>query len=299
MFQTHESHESKLMNRKVPLCIILCLIFWYSNMFSEVKWGSETSRSFAVPLGIKQGGINSPDFFACYYDGMVNQLRQMKMGCHIQNTFLASLFFADDIVLLAPTRSGLQKMINTCESYCSTFGLSFNAKKSNIMIFSKNIVDYSMVEPLTITGCSIDIVNHIKYLGVTITSGPAFSFSHEADLRSFYRSSNSILNQIQTKNETIQMHLLYSHCVPCFSYASAMKEFSSKQMNECNTALNDAIRKIFTFHRWESVRTLREGFGYPSLTEIFAKARKKFHESLPGHFNSTVSRLSKYMAADT
>ena len=73
-------------------------------MYSEVKWGSETSHSFAVPLGIKQGGINLPDFFAVYYDGMVNRLRQMKLGCHIGNVFLASLFFADDIVLLAPTR---------------------------------------------------------------------------------------------------------------------------------------------------------------------------------------------------
>ena len=167
------------------------------------------------------------------------------------------------------------------------------------MIFSKNIVDYSIVEPLTISGCSIDIVNRIKYLGVTITSGPAFTFSHEADLRSFYRSANLILNQIQSKNETIQMHLLYLHCVLCFSYILAMKEFSAKQMNDCDTALNDAIRKTFTFHRWESVRTLREGFGYPSLTENFVKARKKCHESLPGHFNSTVSRLSKFKAADT
>ena len=167
------------------------------------------------------------------------------------------------------------------------------------MVFSKNIVNYGIIEPLTITGCNIDIVNCIKYLGVTITSGPAFSFSHEADLRSFYRSANSILNQIQTKNEPIQMHLLYSHCVPCFSYASAMKEYSSRQMNDCNTALNDSIRKIFTFQRWESVRALRDGFGYPSLTDIFAKARKKFQESLPGHRNSTISSLSKYMAADT
>ena len=67
---SHHGLFSKLIERKVPLCIILCLIFWYGNMHSAVKWGSESSRDFSVPLGIKQGGINSPEFFACYYDGL-------------------------------------------------------------------------------------------------------------------------------------------------------------------------------------------------------------------------------------
>ena len=71
---SHYGLFSKLMNRKIPLCILLCLVFWYGNMYSEVKRGTEISRSFPVPLGIKQGGINSPDFFACYYDGLMQQL---------------------------------------------------------------------------------------------------------------------------------------------------------------------------------------------------------------------------------
>ena len=62
-------------------------------------------------------------------------------------------------------------------------------------------------------------------------------------------------------------------------------------MSDCTTAINDAIRKIFTFQRWESVRTLRESFNYPSLIEIYEKARRKFFNSLPGHVNKTVSRL--------
>ena len=81
----------------------------------------------------------------------------------------------------------------------------------------------------------------MKYLGATITSNPGISFSHEADLRSFYRSANSILNQIQIRNEPILMQLLYSHCVPCFSYAASVKDYSSKQMNDCNVAINDGI----------------------------------------------------------
>ena len=47
---SHHGLYSKLMTRKVPLCILLCLIYWYSNMTSCVKWGSETSRRFDIPI---------------------------------------------------------------------------------------------------------------------------------------------------------------------------------------------------------------------------------------------------------
>ena len=68
----------KLIDRKIPLCLLLCLVFWYLNMTSNVKWGSETSRTFPVPLGIKQGGINSPEFFSCYFDGLTKLLREKR-----------------------------------------------------------------------------------------------------------------------------------------------------------------------------------------------------------------------------
>ena len=65
-------------------------------MTSNVKWGSVKSESFPVPLGIKQGGINSPEFFACYFDGLTKLLRALKIGCHMYCIFLAMILFADD-----------------------------------------------------------------------------------------------------------------------------------------------------------------------------------------------------------
>ena len=214
----------------------------------------------------------------------------------IGNMFLASIFYADDIVLLAPTRHGLQRMIIDCETYCKTYGLSFNAKKSKVMIFSKKPVDQTGIQPLTIYGGMVEFVNQIKYLGTHIMANPSLSFSHEEDLRSFYRAANSVLNQLRTPDELISMRLLYTHCVPYFSYAAAVKEYSSRQMIDCTTAINDAIRKIFTFHRWESVRALREGFGYKSLCDIFARTSNKFLNSLTSHHNCTVSRLYAYIS---
>ena len=114
-----------------------------------------------------------------------------------------------------------------------------------------------------------EIVDKIRYLGATLTSCSSFSFSAENDLRTFYRSANSILNVLNKPDELTLMHLLFTNCVPILTYACAVKDFSSREMSSCNTALNDAIRKIFSFNRWESVRHLREGCGYKSLYEIY------------------------------
>ena len=128
------------MTRNIPLCILLCLIYWYINMSSCVKWGDDLSRNFKVPLGIKQGGINSPDLFGCYIDDLTHLLRGLNVGCHLFGIFLAMILFADDLCLLAPTRAALNKLIQKCASYCNKHGLTFNAKKSKILFFQRTML---------------------------------------------------------------------------------------------------------------------------------------------------------------
>ena len=123
-------------------------------------------------------------------------------------------------------------------------------------------------------------------------SNPNFEFSAKNDLACFYRATNSILNVLHKPSEEVSMQLLYTNCVPILTYASAVKILSAKEMTSCTVALNDAIRKIVSFNRWESVRSLRESFGYKSLYEIFAIAAKKIRDALPVHRNSIFKCLA-------
>ena len=246
---SHFGLFTKLIERKVPLCILLCLIYWYMNMTCNVKWQNEQSRSFKVPLGIKQGGINSPEFFGTYINDICALLRDLQIGCHIFGIFLAIILFADDICLLAPTRSALSKMIQTCAAYCKEFGLTFNAKKSKIMVFSKNNVDYENLSPILLNEREVEYVDSVTYLGATVTSKKGFSFSSTNDLTKFYRASNAILRAASKPSEEVMLHLLYTCCTPILSYASAVKEYTARQMQDCSTALNDALRFIFGYNR--------------------------------------------------
>ena len=148
-----------------------------------------------------------------------------------------------------------------------------------------------IVEPLYLNNEPIHFVTEWKYLGCLVTSGKQLSFSAQNDLRAFRCSANSILTSVKKPGEPTQMHLLYTFSVPILTYAAEVKYFSYSEMHKCTVALNDAIRRIFTFHRWESIRSLRLALGYDDIVTIFAKRRNKFRSQIRSLNNASLSLL--------
>ena len=268
-----------------------CALFIGMPIWHAVSSGEQQE---VEALGIKQGGINSPELFSGYVDELIKLLRESKIGCHLYKMYLAIIMFADDICLLAPTRSALQSLMDKAAAYCNKIGLNFNPLKSKILVFSKKKVDTDSLQSVTLNNCPVDYVTSVKYLGVVIESNHWFCFSATNDVRTFYRAANSIWSALLKPPEDILMKLLCTNRVPILSYACDVKCFSAKDMRDsrdCNTAINDAVRKIFSFNRWESVRSLREGFNLKSIYEIFALSKQRFHDSLAHHRNSVLRQI--------
>ena len=86
------------------------------------------------------------------------------------------------------------------------------------------------------------------------------------------------------------MHILYSNCVSILTYASEVKEFTKRDFMTCNTSVNNAIRKIFSYKHYESIRTLREQFGYLSRTNYLRNLKKDF--TIPYQIPPTLSYVN-------
>ena len=287
---SHNGMFIKLIERGVPLCFLNLLIYWMSNLSSRCRWHSTQSDPFSVSSGVKQGGILSPNLFTMYVDDLLIHLRGSGIGCHVLSLFAAAILFADDLALLAPTRQSMQLLIDICETYCKEYCLSFNTKKTKSLIFGKNC-DSTVVLPNVLNGEPIEIVREWKYLGCHICSGKELTFSGRADLFSFRRSANSIISVLKKPTEQVSMMLLYTFAVPILTYASEVKTFAYAEMQDCHVALNDAIRRIFNYNRWESIRTLRESFGYLDITTLFATRKKSFRRNIPCLQNNLLSTL--------
>ena len=92
------------------------------------------------------------------------------------------------------------------------------------------------------------------------------------------------------------MKLLYSNCVPILTYACAVKDFNATDMYKCHVAINNAIRKIYFYAVWQSIRHLRLALGYESIYETFVKAKRKFLASAVNSSNSIITHLATHIA---
>ena len=197
----------KLIDRNVPLCFLLIIMFWYMNMQYDVKWANSRSSSFKVKCGTKQGGILSPDFFAVYIDDLIKLLKKMGVGCHMIEFFMACLLFADDMTLISPTRDALQRLLDVCAEYCLKFCLKFNISKTKVMVFGKLCKSIRTLAKLEINGEPIEFVESCKYLGFHLISHDSFKFSVIEDLRGFFGSVNSILSYVQKPRDHLSHDL--------------------------------------------------------------------------------------------
>ena len=146
--------------------------------------------------------------------------------------------------------------------------------------------------PIILNGSPLDFVTEYRYLGVNLVAKKCLSFSAKPDLRSFYRASNAILYSATKPNERILMKLLYTNCVSILSYACSVKQFDASEMTSCNTAINNAIRRIFSFKTFESVRHLRQMHNCLSIYEIFARAKSKFLIAATTSSNTVIKHIA-------
>ena len=75
------------------------------------------------------------------------------------------------------------------------------------------------------------------------------------------------------------------------TYSCEAISYTTKQFHTLNVALNDCIRRIFGYNRWESVRFLRLSMGYPSITDIFNQRRENFLKNILHIGNPTMHSL--------
>ena len=133
--------------------------------------------------------------------------------------------------------------------------------------------------PLLLNDTPIAEVEECKYLGVNVLAGKDFSCSNRKPLSNFHCSANTILNVLHGPSELVQMQLFYTNCVPLMTYCCEIKRCSG--MTRMDVALNDCIRKIFSYNIRESTRYLRQSLGYKSITEIYAERQRSFFHNLP------------------
>ena len=194
--------------------------------------------------------------------------------------------------LLAPTRESMQQMLDVCAEYCREFCLRFNVGKTKLMVFGKVTNNIASLSNILFQGIRLEYVESCKYLGFHVVSGLHFKLSIQKDICSFFGSANSILNSMIKPKQNVLIRLLYSNCVPRLTYGAAVKQLDASEKQQMNVAVNNAVRRIFGFRQRQSIRQLREFYGFKPIEVMFENAKKRFTRELTNHRNGTLRFLS-------
>ncbi len=123
----------KLMKRRLPINFIVIFQRWFCNVVIKVRWGNYLLTLVRLFSGVRQGGILSPVFIRIYIDDVIDRISDLDMGCFLRGFFCGIWLYADDIVLLSATVSGLQHMINACVKELDDLDMFVNVLKTRCM----------------------------------------------------------------------------------------------------------------------------------------------------------------------
>ena len=148
----HKKIFQKLSNR-IPVIFVRIMLVIYIGQKCFVRWNGAESEEFTVQNGVRQGAVLSPLIFSIYVNELIQRLRDSGMGCYVGGDFIGIFAYADDLIILAPRREALQKMINISESYMSEHKILFSTKKTKCMYFANRNSDHKdIIEKVEVAG---------------------------------------------------------------------------------------------------------------------------------------------------
>ena len=130
-----------------------------------VRVNGKQSKPFYVGVGLRQGCVLSPLLFIVYMN-WIDKCSQADECVTTGNCKIRRLLFADDLVLLSSTESGLQRALNSFADACNTAGMKINTAKTEVLHLSRN-PDQCLLQ---VNGATLKHVEKFKYLGVAFTS---------------------------------------------------------------------------------------------------------------------------------
>lgn len=159
----------------------------HTGMKANVSDRGESSETFDVTNGVKQGCVLAPTLFSIFLSAMLEEAFQgMTDGVYIQSRQDADLFnathfkartkstlvlirellFADDSALLAHSPQEMQRIINAFSDASKKFGLKINIKKTEVLYQPNSSITQEV--DITVDGIKLNSVPEFTYLGSTV-----------------------------------------------------------------------------------------------------------------------------------
>jgi len=87
------------------------------------------------------------------------------------------------------------------------------------------------------------------------------------------------------------LSLIETYCLPILTYAALAVSLKVRQLQELNSCWNSAYRRVFGFHRWESVRSYLCGLGRLDMKHVIMLRKCRWVYTIRSSQNSLMLNL--------
>ena len=202
--------EKMLKKGMCPLTVRL-LLNMYTEQKLQVKWNGILSDKFGVTNGVRQGGVLSPLFYSIYIDDLLEKLKRNGIGCHIGHHFVGAFGYADDLILLSPSLTGLTNMIKICEDYAVEHDILFNGKKSKYLIFGKD-GNYKYNHIVKVNNEIVERCEEADHLGHPLHTTNTLNVLAEKGLNNLNASFYAFMSRYKDCYATTRNKLFHQYC---------------------------------------------------------------------------------------
>lgn len=282
---------NKLRNTGVPNKITNILQHWYTRQENQVRWGQSLSAPYKLECGVRQGGLTSPVLFNYYVNGLLEELSSTRVGCHVGGACANNISYADDMVLLSPAAAGLKDLLKICENYAKTHGLTYNVKKTEVMIF-KSGSGPKVVPEITLYDSPLAIVSKFKYLGHMVNDSLKDDDDIERQRRALAMRANMLARRFTHCSKQVKITLFASYCQSLYT-SQLWYNYTKGMINTFRVQYNNALRAILGLPWRCSATGMFDENNVDNVFKILNRFKLSFHKRLHVTTNKIVVAIYK------
>ena len=272
---------SEMIKRKVSFIFLRVLLYIYSKQKCDDSWNGCKSFQFGVSNGVRQGAVSSPILFGIYVDKLIKMLRLSGLGCTIGKYYFGVIVYADDIILLSPSRMGLQAMMNICQKFAATHNLKFSTNrdpdksKTKCIHFSRKRQNLASI---TLNGDKLPWVESAKHVGNILERDNSFTKDVRSKRAVFIGNVHRILQEFYFANPLVKMNLISKYATSF--YGSSLWSLFDGMCDKLFTAWNNAVRDTFDIPRGSHRFFIEPISDHLHPLVMLSSRFVKFHETL-------------------
>ena len=268
---------------------------YYEKSKIIVKIDDSRSDIYKTTEGVKQGGILSPFLFNFFIDDLIKDCLCLGMSTDINKIRVSIIAYCDDILLISPTCTHMNELLEICHKFALNWKMEFNSKKSQYADFGCHIPDRGVYMNSEI----IPLVESFIYLGLPIGDYAFklqfFDEKFKKAERCFYSLYNLGCKPFALNPVTISF-IYKQYCQSIFKYGMEYIYLRDKDLNIYNIRQNILIKRAIGLNKYCKTTPLMNSLKIESIKEVHHKHKVYLYKQITlNELTRDIFRSIKYL----